>query len=76
MPVYLFAVIYAELGEVDLAMAALREAEAEGSGYLDYLGLDPTLDPIRRHPAYGELLQRMNLEDHSAQGGSRGRPAA
>jgi tetratricopeptide (TPR) repeat protein len=76
VPVYLFAVIYAELGEVDLAMAALREAEAEGSGYLDYLGLDPTLDPIRRHPAYGELLQRMNLEDHSAQGGSRGRPAA
>jgi TolB-like protein/Tfp pilus assembly protein PilF len=58
---YGVALIYASLGEKDLAFAWLEKAFAERSHWLVWLRLDPRWDPIRGDPRFEEMLSRVGL---------------
>ena len=61
VPAYAVAAIYAALGEKEEALSALERAYAERDTWMDYLGLDPRLDPLRPDPRFDDLLGRMKL---------------
>jgi len=50
-----------QLGEVDLAFAALERAYEAKDGSLLFLGVDPMYDPIRDDPRFIDLMRRLNL---------------
>lgn len=62
---YEAAVIHATLGDVDAAFARLRDAVAERSGWIPYLGVDPRLDPLRGDSRYLELERLLDLAPQS-----------
>jgi tetratricopeptide (TPR) repeat protein len=76
LPPYLFAPIYSALGDTDAGIAALEAAEQERSGYLEYLGLEPSLDGLRAHPMFSVLLERGRLRDFTPEEVLAVRPAA
>lgn len=49
------------LGEQDAALDWLEKAAEERSGWLVYLGVEPTLDPLRSHPRFQQLGRRLDL---------------
>ena len=57
------AIIYARLGELDKAMDFLEEAYARRDSPLVYLRVEPTFDPIRVHPRYPELIEKIGLAE-------------
>ena len=58
------ATYYAELGDKDGTFAALNEAFNEKDQHIvQYLKVDPYLEPIRNDPRYKDLLKRMNLPE-------------
>lgn len=61
---YFFALIYAGLGEQELAFASLEKALAERDGNLTQPGLkvDTRIDSLRSDPRFAGLLRRMGLE--------------
>lgn len=61
VPAYAFATVYAGLGDKDRAFHYLDRASAEHSAYMDYIGLEPSLDGLRDDPRFAALLQRLNL---------------
>ena len=56
-----YAVIYAQLGDLDRAFAALDKAVEIRDPGLQGLKHDPFLDPIRRDPRYAALLKRLKF---------------
>jgi hypothetical protein len=46
----------------DSALPMLERAFAQRDSYLVIMKASPWFDPIRVHPAYRDLLRRMNLE--------------
>jgi tetratricopeptide (TPR) repeat protein len=58
---YFFALIHIGLGEDDRAIEYLKKAFEEHSHWLIYLHIDPSLDALRSHPRFQELLQRVGL---------------
>jgi len=58
-PVMLYngACLYAQLGEVARAIAALRQAVAAGYWNLGWMQHDPDLNPLRGEPEFVELMQ-------------------
>jgi TolB-like protein/Tfp pilus assembly protein PilF len=56
-----YAVLYAGLGEKDLAFASLREAVVERSDALVYLEQTPALGSLRDDPRYDEILEAADL---------------
>jgi TolB-like protein/Tfp pilus assembly protein PilF len=58
---YQQAEVLAQWGQIDAALAALERARAVGDSGLIYLTTDPMLDPLRRRPEFGTLLDEMNL---------------
>ncbi len=58
---YLIAVIYAGLGEQDLAFEWLERAYEERAEFIVYLRADPRLDPLRSEVRFSTLAQRMGL---------------
>jgi len=61
---YTFAVIYAALGEIDMAFEALEKAYQEHSiNLVDYVYVDPFFDSIRPDPRFKSLMKKLNLED-------------
>ena len=61
VPSYSVAAIYTALGRSDEAFTWLARAIEEHDSWLDYLGLDPRLDPLRSDPRFAALLRRVNL---------------
>ena len=58
---YQYAQIYAQLGNIDGAIAALNKGvEALDLGIIQ-LKRDPFLDPIRKDPRYAALLTRLDF---------------
>ncbi len=59
------ALVYAVLGETDLAMDRLeRKYESKDDPSLLYgIAVDPVYDPLRDEPRFHALLERMNLAD-------------
>ena len=56
-----FALIYASLGEKELALTLLEKAYEEGGGQSFALKVDPKWDSLRSEPRFQELLRRMGL---------------
>jgi serine/threonine-protein kinase len=57
------ALVYAALGEIDLAFTWLEKAYARRSKALCNTKIDPKLDRLRGDPRFAELLRRLNLGD-------------
>jgi tetratricopeptide (TPR) repeat protein len=58
---HLFAEVYLGLGETDSAMDFLEKSDEEHSHWLIYLHMDPSMDRLRDHPRFQDLLQRVGL---------------
>jgi serine/threonine-protein kinase len=53
--------LYTALGDADAAFDWLERAYRERRGWLAYLKVEPTLDPLRRDPRFQGLLEQMRL---------------
>lgn len=56
-----FATLMLGLGDVERALDWTERAFDERRGWLVYLRANPVMDPMRDHPRFGALLQRMRL---------------
>jgi hypothetical protein len=61
VPSYPIAAIYAALGQKDEAFTWLERAYEARDSWMDYLKIDPRLDPLHSDPRFANLLRRMNL---------------
>lgn len=62
---YESATAYLSIGDTERAMSLLDEAVAKRSNCLMFLRNDPRLTPIRQHPHYQVLLNRVGLDDEA-----------
>jgi serine/threonine-protein kinase len=53
--------LYAALGDANSAFDWLEQAYRERRGWLAYLKIEPTLEPLRVDPRFPRLLERMRL---------------
>lgn len=60
---YESAAAYLSIGDMERAITLLDEAVAKRSNCLIFLRNDPRLEPIRQHPHYSVLLNRVGLDD-------------
>jgi serine/threonine protein kinase/Tfp pilus assembly protein PilF len=58
---YMIALIYGELGEMDMAFKWLEKAYEDRFLWMVFNGVEPALDPLRNDPRFKDLLLRMNL---------------
>jgi serine/threonine-protein kinase len=58
---HFFAGLHIGLGENDRAMEYLEKSYQEHSHWLIYLHIDPSMDALRNHPRFQELLRRVGL---------------
>jgi len=58
---YLFAVVYAGLGDQDQAFAWLDKAYQDRSYFLIWLKVEPLFDSLRSDPRFEDLLRRVGL---------------
>jgi eukaryotic-like serine/threonine-protein kinase len=58
------AMIHAQLGDIDRGLARLAQAIDERAGWF-WIGVEPTLDPLRADPRFDDLLRRVNLASGS-----------
>lgn len=54
---------YLSIGDQERAIGLLDESVAKRSNCLIFLRNDPRLEPIRQHPHYLVLLNRVGLDD-------------
>jgi serine/threonine protein kinase/Tfp pilus assembly protein PilF len=62
-----FATLLVGLGEVEAALDWSERALEERRGWLAYLNVNPVLDPLRGHPRFTALANRMRLAPAAAQ---------
>lgn len=55
------ALIHLGLGDSDAALSGFERAYAERSGALVFLSVYPIVDPLRSHPSFQALLQKLEL---------------
>lgn len=55
------AFVYMELGEIELAFAALERAVQEKATVMLWANVDPRFNKIRQDPRFGEILRRIGL---------------
>jgi tetratricopeptide (TPR) repeat protein len=58
---YFLAGIHIGIGENDHALEYLERAHEEKSHWLIYLHMDPSMDTLRDHPHFQDLLRRVGL---------------
>jgi len=56
-----FAILHIGLGNLDTALDWADRAYAERRGWLAYLKVNPIFDPLRAHPRFQALVDRMRL---------------
>lgn len=56
------AIVYGELGELDLAFEYLNRLAEEDPGMFGELRVDPSADVLRADPRYAAVLERVGLE--------------
>lgn len=61
-PFYALGQIYVALGDKDNAIKSLAKDYDLHSSRMNWLKVDPTLDPLRRDPRFEELMRKMNFE--------------
>jgi len=55
------ATLHIALGNTDAALDWTERAYAERRGWMAYLNVHPVVDPLRNHPRFGTLVQKMRL---------------
>lgn len=66
VPAYYRAIVYTGLGEIDTAIDWL-ERSYEGHEYgASWVGVEPMYDPLRGHPRFQALLEKLDLVEVSA----------
>jgi hypothetical protein len=55
------ATLHIALGNTDAALDWAERAHAERRGWMAYLNVHPVVDPIRNHPRFEILRQKMRL---------------
>ena len=60
-PSYSIAQGYVALGQLDRAFEWLERAYRERGSYMQKIGVDPAMDPLRDDPRFQSLLRRMNF---------------
>ena len=66
---------FAQLGEVDASMKWLTQAADTGFPCYPWFARDPLLDPLRRRPAFEDLLAQLRLAHQEAGRRAMGHPA-
>ena len=61
VPPYDMAIVHLGLGDADKALDFLDRACEECSSWMAYLDVEPRLDPLRAHPRFADLVQRVGL---------------
>ena len=64
---FICSYLLAHLGEVDLALDYLEQAERDKDAALWTIACYPCFDPLRRHSRFVELLKRLGLDSASLQ---------
>ncbi len=59
---YLFALVYAGLGDKDQTFAQLEKAFQDRSFFLIWLKVEPQFDSLRDDPRFQDLLRRIGLQ--------------
>jgi tetratricopeptide (TPR) repeat protein len=59
---YGLAQVYMALGDKYHALSLLEKAYAERSNRMNYLKVDPVMDPLRQEPRFKELMRKLNFE--------------
>ncbi|MGH7507263.1 MAG: BTAD domain-containing putative transcriptional regulator [Longimicrobiales bacterium] len=62
VPPSVIARVYAALDERDSAFSWLERAYEERDGWLGFLTVDPSFDPLRSDPRYRQLIRKIGLE--------------
>lgn len=57
------AQVYVAMGDKDRALSLIEKDYERRSWRLNWLKIDPTLDPIRQEPRFKALMRKMKLED-------------
>jgi eukaryotic-like serine/threonine-protein kinase len=65
VPLYYLAVAHLSVGEEAAALDLLEAAYDQRSTVLPWIGTDMTWDPLRRHPRFVHILQKLDLPDQS-----------
>ena len=58
---------YAGLGDFEAALNSLELGLAQGESFLLFMREDPSWDPLRSHPRFARLLERLGLSDEQMQ---------
>ena len=58
---YIFAALYAGLGEKDNDFVELERSFNERDYYVPFLRVDPLMDPLRDDPHFADLIERIGL---------------
>jgi hypothetical protein len=61
------AMAYTALGDQTAALGRLEQAYEDRGGWMVWLGVEPALDPLRSHPRFRALLERMGLTAFDAE---------
>jgi eukaryotic-like serine/threonine-protein kinase len=56
------AMVFAQLGEVERGIVRLAQAVEERAGWV-WMGMEPTLDPLRKDPRFHALAMRVGLAE-------------
>jgi tetratricopeptide (TPR) repeat protein len=62
-PFYGLGQVYVALGDKDRAIKSIAKEYDVHGGRINWLKVDPTLDPLRADPRFEELMRKMNFED-------------
>jgi tetratricopeptide (TPR) repeat protein len=58
---YRVAAIYVALGEKRRAISLIEKDDRQRSNWLDWLKVDPAMDPLRHEPRFKQLMRKMNF---------------
>lgn len=60
---YALALIYSRLGDKDEAISYLEREYQSGGWFLDFLNVDPEVDPLRDEPRFKDLLRKLGFRE-------------